>query len=378
MRTALYAAGTLAVAAVLSPDSLRSALAAAASSLFETAPFLFAGLVVARLLGRQRSIVDFLGCGCGPGPSARSLPAGVATWLLFGPLVAVARFAAALLCARLLYARHACRPHAHALQPLADLAALLPSSLLAGAAFACLPAVDPAALGALGEVALGVALGFCAAPCGLGAVAVAAALKSRAPLTAAAFLCVAGIADLRALHPAQRRREEHDGLAYALLALALALVSSRHGDSLIRPSIAPAAGVCAAVALVYAAIYRRHQSWRSRTAPVLMLIGVLVGAPPPSFRATETTLADLFAGEHLSFTGRLTRESSRAALVRYAITCCRADAAPIAVRIDPAPSDADGAWLRVDGTVEGVDGNLRLVPHGVARIPPPADPFIYR
>ncbi len=235
---------------------------------------------------------------------------------------------------------------------------MLPSSLLAGAAFVCFSAFDPAALSPLGEIALGGTLGFCAAPCGLGAVAVAAALRARAPLAATAFLCVAGIADLRALHRVAHRREEHDALAYALLAAALALVAWRHGDSLIRPSIAVAAGACAVVAIVYATIYRRQQSWRSRIAPALMLAGVLVGAPPPSYRATETTLADLFAGEQLSFTGRLTREGARAALVRYAITCCRADAAPIAVRVDPAPRDSDGAWLRVEGSVESVAGEL--------------------
>ncbi len=109
-----------------------------------------------------------------------------------------------------------------------------------------------------------------------------------------------------------------------------------------------------------------------------MLAGVLLGAPAPSYHATETTLADLFAGEHLSFTGRLTREGARAALVRYAITCCRADAAPIAVRVDPAPRDSDGAWLHVEGNIESVAGNLRLVPRAVARIAPPTDPFIYR
>jgi len=377
VRIALFAAGTLAVAATLSPDCLRSVLAAAASALFESAPFLFAGLVAVRALGKHRGIVDFVGCGCGSGPSARSLPAAAATWLLFGPLVAAARFAAALLSARLLRARTACTTHAQA-QPLAELAALLPSSLLAGAAFESFSVFDPAALSPLGEIALGGALGFCAAPCGLGAVAVAGALRARAPLAATAFLCVAGVVDLRALHRMAYRREEHDALAYALLAIALALVAWRHGAALIRPSIALAAGACAAVAFVYAAIYRRHQSWRSRVAPALMVAGVLIGAPAPSYRATETTLSDLFPGEHLSFTGRLTRRGARAALVRYAITCCRADAAPVAVRVDPAPRDSDGVWLRVEGDVESVAGDLRLVPRSIAHIAPPTDPFVYR
>ena len=48
--------------------------------------------------------------------------------------------------------------------------------------------------------------GFAAAPCGLGAVAVAGALRVRDPIAAAAFLCVAGIVDARALFAWSHRR----------------------------------------------------------------------------------------------------------------------------------------------------------------------------
>lgn len=377
MRTALYVLGTLAIAATLSPDVVRSALAGAAGALFETVPFVLAGVIAARMLGKHHHMVSYLGCGCAAGPSARSLPAGVATWLLFGPFVAAMRFAAAVLCARALRRRAACESHREP-QLLAELSALLPASLLAGVASEFFSIFDAARLTPFGDVVVGLTLGFCAAPCGLGVVAVAAALHARAPLAAAAFLCIAGIADLRALQTGVHRRERHDALAYALLAIALAVVASHRGDALVRPSLAVAAGCCGIVAAGYALAFRVEQSPRLRIAPLLMLAGAVVGAPPPVYRATETTLTDLFPGERLSFTGRLTHRGAQAALVRYAITCCRADAAPIAVRVEPVPREPDGTWLRARGSIESVGGRFCLVPAKVVRVAPPSDPFVYR
>lgn len=89
-------------------------------------------------------------------------------------------------------------------------------------------------------------------------------------------------------------------------------------------------------------------------------------------------MTDLFAGERLTFTGALDREGSSSAVVRYAITCCRADAAPVAVRIDRAPPYPNGTWLRVEGRVAQNAGNLRLVTEHAERVAPPADPFLYR
>ena len=88
---------------------------------------------------------------------------------------------------------------AHASNWLGEFATLLPSALLAGAATQVAAAIDPAKLSPLLGAAAGALLGFAAAPCGLGAIAVAGALRAQAPIAAAAFLCVAGIIDLRAL-----------------------------------------------------------------------------------------------------------------------------------------------------------------------------------
>jgi hypothetical protein len=205
VRIALYGAAPLALALLFSPDLLRGALASAASTLFEATPFVLAAAIVARLL-RRPGAAAFLGCGCGSGPSARSLPAAVATCMIFGPIVAAARLSAAIVTARALRRRfHAACPHEPA-DLAGELAELLPAALAAGAAMQFGGALNPARLPPVLCMLAGGLLGFAAAPCALGAVAIAGALHARSPLAATAFLCVAGIVDLRAL---SSRRARH-------------------------------------------------------------------------------------------------------------------------------------------------------------------------
>lgn len=380
MRRVLYAAAVLAVAALSSPDTLRAALATSASALFEAAPWLLAGIVLVHLLRGHHAALAYLGCGCGRGPSARSLPAAAATWLLFGPIVALFRVLAASAVAYALERNHRCPARTHApMHLLAELAAVLPAALLAGIAIQLFAGVDPARLHPVAQVFAGALLGFSAAPCAMGAVTLAGALHVRAPLASAAFLCIAGILDLRALRVTRPGHSPgHDGFAYALLAGALGIVALRKGDALVHPAMAAALGFCALVALAGAIAHRRRVSVAARFAPGLMLIGALAGAPPPQYDATETTLTALFPGEHVIFTGALSHDGRNDALVRYAITCCRADAAPIAVRLERALPYAAGTWLRVDGSIARSSGELRLQPQRIQRIAPPADPFIYR
>lgn len=380
MRRALVPTAT-AVVLFVSPETVRSALAASASALFEAAPFLLGGMLIARLL-RTDAALGYVGCGCGRGPSARSLPAAAATALVFGPLVALGRFVAAVAVARFgarVSGRHpACADCARPTL-LGELAALLPAALTAGAAMQLTAWLDLSTLPSPLLLAGGALLGFAAAPCGLGAVAIAGALRVRAPLAAIAFLCVAGIVDARTLGSSSRSHAgEHDALAYALLALALGIVASHHGDALVHPAIAGALGLCAVAAATCAGLHRKRQNARMRPAPLIMLLSALIAAPPPAYRATETTVTDLFPAERLTFTGVLSRDAHAAALVRYAVTCCRADAAPVVVRLTRSPAFAPGTWLRVDGVVESRSGELRLDPRHVARIAPPTDPFIYR
>ena len=107
-------------------------LATAASTLFESTPFILAGLALGAV-ARGNGPVALLGCGCGSGPSARSLPAAVATGIVFGPLVAAARFSAAWLASRLLRGA-ASAVCSHATSKLYDLRALLPAAIGAGVA----------------------------------------------------------------------------------------------------------------------------------------------------------------------------------------------------------------------------------------------------
>ncbi len=381
MRNLLYAGATVALALVFSPDTVRSALAAAASALLEATPFLFAGVLLSTLLPRRARVIDYVGCGCGRGPSARSLPAAAATWLVFGPFVAIARYLAALCVAHIARRRRAgCNGAAE--EPanlLAELRAVLPAAILAGIAVQIFAGFDLGRLPPVANALLGAALGFAAAPCGLGAVTLAGTLRARAPLAAAAFLCTAGIFDVRVLGRTDGARTGHDSFAYATLAAALGIVAWRRGDALVHPAFAVTLGCSAAAAAACAVRFAHHRSGGARAAPVLMLLGAFIGAPPPQYHATETTLADLFAGERLSFTGALAREGNTSAIVRYAITCCRADAAPVAVRLDRAPPYPAGTWLHVDGRIESTpEGDLRLVPQTIERTAAPADPFLYR
>lgn len=378
VRPVLWWAAAAALLA-LSPEAARSTLSTAAAALLEATPFLFAGAALQRVVG-SRALAPFLGCGCEPGPSARSLPAAIAACLVFGPAVAAARLAAGIFvgrrAGRTAGTSDGCRHRAAG--PLAGLTGLIPSAATAGVFAHAFAAVDPARLPAFLQLLSGATLGFFGAPCALGAVAIAATLRARAPLSCWAFLSVAGIVDLRSLGYRRPETRDHDGFGYALLAIALVAAGARHGAGLVHPALSlPLEGAGLAAATV-AWRYRRSRDVRSRAAPALVLAGLFVAAPPPPYRATETTMNDLFAGERLSFTGQLARDGNHAALVRYAITCCRADAAPVVVRLQRAPRDPAGTWFRANGTVERSAGGLGLRAEHLARVTPPADPFVYR
>ena len=377
VRTVLYAAA-LALATACSPEMLRGALVASASALFEVSPFLFAGALAWRLIGRRCSIVAHLGCGCGNGPSARSLPAAAATWLAFGPAVALARYLAATIAARLLRRRENVAFDHTPPQPLDEIAAVLPAALVAGAATQLFVRFDPAGLSPLAGALAGAALGFVAAPCGLGAVALAATLRAHAPIAAAAFLCIAGVVDVHALRGDSRRGPSGDCAAYVILAAALAIVAWRHGDALVHPLFTLPLAACVPVCTIAAIACRRSRCGRSRVAPALMLFAALAGAPAPRYAATETTLTGLFPGERIVFIGTLTHDAHSSALARYAITCCRADAAPVVLRLAVAPAYSAGTWLRAAGRIETFGSEFRLVAESVQPVPAPVDPFIYR
>lgn len=352
-------------------------LVTSAATLFESAPFVLAALVLTQTPVRWSARIDaYLGCGCGVGPSARSLPAAAATCLVFGPLVAGARLAAATLLERLQRRGH--RDCAHAAPSLlSELHLIVPVAALGSFAVLLLPAIAGMHAPRAVAFAAGAAAAFVMAPCALGTVGFAAALRTAWPAAAAGFLCVAGIADARAWTRRRTVDAAHDAFAYAVFALACALVAARSGAGLVHPKLAVALWPCTAAGMILAYRFRAQQCSRMRIAPVVMLAGALFGAPMPEYHATETTLSDAFAGERVDFTGKLTRTGSAATLVRYAITCCRADAAPIVIRLLHAPPNARG-WMHARGVLVARGNDLMLRAQVLQPIHAPADPFVYR
>lgn len=366
-----------AVVAAAAPVQVRTLLAASASTLLDCTPFVLLGAAAARLpAGWCARAAPYLGCGCGPGPSARSLPAALLTLMAFGPLVAVARFAGAMLAAaRTRDARIA----SHADDALAQLHSVLLPALAGGAFSALAVPLILARVPPLFAFAAGAAAGLFGAPCALGAVGFAAGLRAASPAAAAGFLCLAGIADVRIFRRAAPHRHcGPDAVAYTIAAIACAFVAARHGAALVHPRLAIPLALSAAMLFALAWRHRATADARVRIAPAIMLAGVFFAAPPPAYHATETTLSAAFAGERVDFTGVLTRTGTRATLVRYAITCCRADAAPVVLRIGNPPALHDGAWLRARGVLVQTGTGLALRTTSIARIAPPADPFVYR
>ncbi|MFN2449095.1 MAG: hypothetical protein ABR508_04775 [Candidatus Baltobacteraceae bacterium] len=352
-------------------------IATSAAALFESVPFILAAALVAQLpFARASRLVPYLGCGCGAGPSAVSLPAAAVTALLFGPAAAVVRLAAGIAVRRALNGARFCSG-AHA-PPAAQLFALLPSACCAALGALFSPMLLGMHAGNVPQFAAGLFAGFIGAPCALGAVTFAAALHGPYPFFAAGFLCVAGIADARALFSGgSHAHPEHDAFAYLLLAGACGIAGLRGGAQLVHPSLGVLllAGACACAA--YAIRHRTARCARLRAAPALMLCGALIAAPPPPYHATETSLAQAFAGERVDFTGMATQTGLATTLVRYAITCCRADAAPVVIRLQRARPQLRG-WVRARGVLRMRDGSLALDAASLQAIAPPSDPFVYR
>jgi hypothetical protein len=348
----------------------------AAATLFESAPFILAAAVLLCLPLRHGALaVPYLGCGCGAGPSARSLPAAAAACVVFGPLAAGARLAAAILIDSLRRRSVSCV--AHETSFLAQLALLLPLAAIAAAFSLLAPALFGSRISPVPAFFGAALLAFIMAPCGIGTVALAAATRAVMPAAAAGFLCVAGILDLRTWMRSAPEKHGHDAFAYLLAAAAFTMAAAHGGAGLLNPRFTPALWLCAAACCAWAYRYRGERSMRLRIAPALMLAGSVLAAPPPAYHATETTLADAFAGERVDFTGAAAQSGAATTLVRYAITCCRADAAPVAVRLERRMPRLHG-WFHARGVLIAAGSELRLHTSLLQRIPPPADPFVYR
>jgi hypothetical protein len=358
--------------AAIAPQTVMSILAGAVSVVLEALPYLAGAALLAPLAGRYaRGVVAYAGCGCGAGSSARSIPAALATAALFGPLVATARVASASITARILSARD----HAES-DVLGELINLVPSALLAAAIMLLAPMLPLHSAHPLLLWLAGALLGIFASPCALGGVALAAALRASAPFAAAGILCTAGV--LPQFRLPHAHRIVHDPLAYLLLAASCAIVAARHGGALVHPRLTIPLALCASYCAIQAWRYRACAGLAARPIAAAALAIIIIGAPQPVYHATETTLADAFPGEHIDFTGVAVNDHARSLLVRYAITCCRADAAPVALVLDRDLSRDDGRWLRARGTIEADGSALILHVAELSPVAPPSDPFVYR
>jgi len=365
----------IAALATVPSGELQAVFAAAASTLFESTPFILAGVFAARLAPRHGfTLAALAGCGCTSGPGARSFVVAAVTALIFGPTIAVLRLLAAWGVARWLRcATQTCQPTS----PLSDLWSMLPYVFGAGVAAGALPFWLAAHLHPMPAYVAGGLLALFS-PCTLGTVALAGTLRTLSTPATIGILSVAGICDLRAFKKHAHPRPEHDALAYLLGAAACAILAAHRGGTLLNPRFTTALWSCAVALGALAYLHRQARSPRMRWAPLVMAAGTLCAGALPTYGITETTLADAAPGETLHFRGVLAREGKQDALVRYAITCCRADAQPVAVRLKRPLRERSGQWLDARGTLvrdqRGIAFDVRMY----KRMGAPTDPFIYR
>lgn len=372
MRVAIYVALLVACIAV-APDTTRAAVASAAAVLFETLPYAAAAAILAPLLGRfAPTVVAYAGCGCGNGPGARSIPAAIACGALFGPYVALARWVGAIAVAAL---RRDGTVHeqAHGETLLHDLAQIAPAALLAGVLNVAAPALALAHRSIGLQVVIGAVLGFAGAPCALGGVALASALRAQSPIASCVILCIAGIGDLRVWWSPPALHVRGDRATYAMLAVACSVIAYGHGAALVHPRMTMPLWGCAVLSAYLAFRSRGCGSAAQRVVAGLLVTTSILGSPPPPPIATEATLDTLYPGERIEFTG--VYETPH--LVRYAITCCRADAHPVAIVLAHRLDARAGSWLSINGVVRRQGDTLVVDADRIERVAPPADPFVY-
>lgn len=109
-----------------------------------------------------------------------------------------------------------------------------------------------------------------------------------------------------------------------------------------------------------------------------MLAALIFHAPAPSYDPGETTLENIYPNQKLRFSGVLSEHTGATTLLRYAVTCCRADAYPLALRLDRPLLEPNGAWVEAEGVIKRNANGLRLHVHRFRRIPYPSDPFLYK
>ena len=386
MRRWLLGAAVAGCAAV-PPAVLHAALAAAAGTLFEAAPFVLAMTLVRTAWARRLSVL--LGCGCGSraGPAALSLPATGLCWLTFGPGVALARFGAALLLeVSGAFGRPQRDGRRHGIEdPMAELTTIGAAAFALGVVTAVLqsgfrlPWDVAAGIATPLEVIAGVAAGWLA-PCSTAAIAMAAMLRGPAPFAAAGMLATAGLIPVlpRGRHNATAPNAvQSSSASMALVGLACFVLAVRGGAGFVHPRLVPLLWFGVAVAALVSPRRPVTQSRYAVAVPAAMIASLVLGSPLPSAQAVTSTLDDVYPGEPIAFTGATLDRPGTTALVRYAITCCRADATAIIVPVDRSLPVAPNSWVALRGTIAyGATGAYVRV-RSWHNVPRPSDPYLY-
>ncbi len=371
--------------AALGPAALHAALAAAAGTLFEAAPF-----VLAAELGPPRFglVAMVAGCGCGRrAPGALSLPATALCWIAFGPVVALARLAAgfALLAFQRRRNRRDVASDAEPSDAFAELLMLGPCAALAvtlaGALGGVATHLDGSAASQAALFAAGLVLGA-VAPCATAAVAIAAALEPVAGAAAAGILASGGFVSTgwyrrrKRSSPATPPPALRAVASRIALALALGTLSVRGAGGFVNPRLLPLAAGGAVLALV--GLRRPTRSRRAALVPAILIAALAAGSPVPPDAANATRLDEAYAGERLAFVGRAHRSGDATVLERPIITCCRADASAVALRTSGRLPITDGTWIAATGVLLAAHDGLVLQPERWRIVVAPADPFLYR
>ena len=387
-------ASTLFIAAVLGCSGTavaQAALASAAGLVLEAAPFVVAATLGKQILQRierkspsvplSRWTTVFFGlagCGCLGAVGALSLSSLALTSYAFGPAVAAIRLTGALVLALLPLGQRG-DDDAHESAPLDALAALVPYALCGSVAAQALLALQSAShLSRITAFVAGAVVGLLS-PCALGALAVAASLRAAAPSAALGILATAGFIAMRALPLIRVGGSALRGStlwAAALFLVAVVLVAVRGGAGLVHPRLITPSIVAASYLFVHALV--RQCRSVSFFAPCAIAVALIVGSPVPRYDGDATALDAAFAGQTVHFTGVVRRRQSLCLLIRFTITCCRADATPLSLRLDHDVGFPDGAWVSADGVFAESPSGLVLRTTRIRAVAAPADPFLYR
>jgi len=213
---------------------------------------------------------------------------------------------------------------------------------------------------------------------GFGTLALAVAARGISPLALVPILCISGIADASTWRPRGAAVSRHDAVAYAVAGVACATVAWKHGDTLVHPHFTYALAASAAALFFLAWRHRAARFASVRWAPVAMIAAALAAAPALFPTAESTTIGDAYAGQQLRFSGMLMHSRGSDVVARYRITCCRADAQPVAVTLrNPLPLPPQ-MWVSVEGVFVKSGGRLVVAVARYRAERAPADPFIYR